>query len=59
MKGDDARARLRHMLPLIAMTCARQVSRRMALVWRARSVLETSVVDYDSMVFTATDACRT
>jgi pyruvate kinase len=45
-------------LPLIVMTRDTQVSRRMALVWGARSVLEPSVSDYDSMVLTAKEECR-
>ncbi len=45
-------------LPLIVMTREEQVCRRMALVWGARSVLEASVVDYDSMVITAREECR-
>jgi len=45
-------------LPLIVMTRDEKVSRRMALVWGARSVLEDSVVDYDGMVRTAKDECQ-
>ncbi len=45
-------------LPLIVMTRDEIVSRRMALVWGARSVLEASAVDYDSMVATAKDVCQ-
>ena len=37
-------------LPLVVVTRDDRVSRRMALVWGARSVLETSELDYDSMV---------
>jgi pyruvate kinase len=44
-------------LPLIVLTRDKQVSRRMALVWGARSFLESSVVDYDSMVTTAKTTC--
>ena len=43
----------RPMLPLIVLTRDRSISRRMALVWGARSVLENAVIDYDSMVDTA------
>ena len=45
-------------LPLIVMTRDIRVSRCMALVWGARSVLEASAADYDSMVLTAKDECR-
>jgi pyruvate kinase len=45
-------------LPLIVMTRDARVSRRMALVWGARSVLEASVSDYDTMVLTAKEECR-
>ena len=45
-------------LPLVVMTRDRCVARRMALVWGARSVLESSAVDYDSMVETAKAECR-
>lgn len=37
-------------LPLLVLTRDERVSRRMALVWGARSVLETTALDYDSMV---------
>ncbi|MCV2869293.1 pyruvate kinase [Defluviimonas sp. WL0002] len=40
----------RPMLPLIVVTRDAHVSRRMALVWGARSVLENTVLDYDSMI---------
>lgn len=45
-------------LPLVVMTRDPAVSRRMALAWGARSVLEASAGDYDSMVDTARNACR-
>lgn len=45
-------------LPLIVMTRDTQVSRRMALVWGARSVLEASASDYESMVQTAKEECQ-
>lgn len=45
-------------LPLVVMTRDLCVARRMALVWGARSVLESSAVDYDSMVQTAKSECR-
>lgn len=45
----------RPMLPLIVVTQRDQVSRRMALVWGARSVLESSALDYDSMISMARD----
>lgn len=40
----------RPMLPLIVLTRDARISRRLALVWGARSVLESAVVDYNSMV---------
>lgn len=40
------------------MTRDARVSRRMALVWGARSVLEASAEDYDSMVLTAKEECQ-
>lgn len=48
----------RPLLPLIVMTRDVQVSRRMALVWGARSVLESAAEDYDSLVLTAKEECR-
>lgn len=45
-------------LPLVVMTREESVSRRMALVWGARSVLEASAEDYDSMVETAKAECQ-
>ena len=45
-------------LPLIVMTRDQSVSRRMALVWGARSVLEATAEDYDSMVETARSECQ-
>lgn len=44
-------------LPLIAMTRDALVARRMSLVWGARSVLEASASDYDSMVLNAKEEC--
>lgn len=43
-------AACRPALPLIVVTRDPRTSRRMALVWGARSVLETAELDYDSMV---------
>lgn len=43
----------RPMLPLLVLTRDVQVSRRMALVWGLRSVLEDTVSDYDSMIESA------
>jgi len=45
-------------LPLIVMTRDQSLSRRMALVWGARSVLEATAEDYDSMVETARSECQ-
>ena len=46
-------------LPLIVLTRDARVSRRMALVWGARSVLETADLDYDSMVSMAREESAT
>ncbi|WP_417241606.1 pyruvate kinase [Celeribacter sp.] len=43
----------RPLLPLVILTREPHVSRKMALVWGARSVLESKVEDYTSMVHTA------
>ena len=43
-------------LPLIVVTKETSVSRRMALVWGVRSVLETAELNYDSMVSMAREA---
>lgn len=43
----------RPLLPLVVLTRNAQVSRRMALVWGVRSVLENGAEDYTSMVQTA------
>ncbi|OIQ32565.1 MAG: pyruvate kinase [Alphaproteobacteria bacterium MedPE-SWcel] len=45
-------------LPLIVMTRSAEISRRMALVWGARSVLESTADDYDSIVETARMHCE-
>ncbi|MCA2013677.1 pyruvate kinase [Cereibacter sphaeroides] len=52
MSGATAQrvAARRPALPLIVLTRDARVSRRMALVWGARSVLENAALDYDSMV---------
>lgn len=52
MSGATAHrvAARRPALPLIVVTRDIRVSRRMALLWGARSVLETAELDYDSMV---------
>ena len=48
----------RPFLPLIVLTRDIRISRRMALLWDARSLTEESVQDYDSMVRTAVETCR-
>lgn len=48
----------RPFLPLVVLTRDAHVSRRMALLWGARSLTEDSVQDYDSMVQTAVVKCR-
>lgn len=48
----------RPFLPLVVLTRDLRVSRRMALLWGACSMTEDSVTDYDSMVDTASQACR-
>lgn len=52
MSGATAHrvAARRPALPLIVITRDERISRRMALLWGARSVLETAELDYDSMV---------
>lgn len=42
-------------LPLFVLTKESKVSRQMALIWGARSVLEKNVDDYETMVSTARD----
>ncbi|KGJ01863.1 pyruvate kinase /pyruvate kinase [Paracoccus halophilus] len=48
----------RPFLPLIVLTRDIRISRRMALLWDARSMAEDSVQDYDSMVRTAVATSR-
>ena len=48
----------RPFLPLIVLTRDVRISRRMALLWDARSMTEESVEDYTSMVRTAIDLSR-
>jgi pyruvate kinase len=48
----------RPFLPLIVLTRDVRISRRMALLWGARSMTENSVEDYNSMVSTALEASR-
>lgn len=48
----------RHFLPLIVLTRDIRISRRLALLWDARSMTEDLVQDYGSMVSTAVETCR-